>query len=118
MPKFIFSYRAAKQVDGTADPDALAAWRAFLTDVVGPNVVDPGWPVFEPTALLGQTGPSTQLGGYSIVTADDIEMALSMAKHCPTLTRQGGVEVAVLADLPVDHPAEQMRAGRTAGEIP
>ncbi|MBV9354386.1 MAG: hypothetical protein JO023_02550 [Chloroflexi bacterium] len=110
MPKFIFSYRAAKHINGTADPDALAAWRRFLSEVVGASVVDPGWPVFEPATHLGETGHSTQLGGYSIVSADDLETALSMARECPTLTRQGGVEVGLLADLPVEHPAEQLRS--------
>ena len=86
------------------------AWGAFLNEVIAPSVVDPGWPVFEPTAVLGEAGQSTQLGGYSIVTADDLETALSMAKHCPTITRGGGVEVAAPAALPPEHPAEQIRS--------
>ena len=113
MPKFIFTYRSAKSFDAAADPEGLAAWRAFLNEVIGPNVVDPGWPVFEPPVVLGETGASTQLGGYSIVTADNIDAALSMARRCPTLQRHGGVEVGVLSELPVEHPAEQMRSGRS-----
>jgi hypothetical protein len=110
MPKFIFSYRSAKSNGAAADAQVLAAWQAFLNEVIKPNVVDPGWPVFEPPLILGETGTSTQLGGYSIVTADDIDAALSMAKRCPTLERHGGVEVGVLAELPIEHPAEQMRS--------
>ena len=110
MPQFIFSYRSAKDYDALADADGVAAWGAFLNDVIAPSVVDPGWPVFEPTAVLGEAGQSTQLGGYSIVTADDLETALSMARHSPTMTRGGGVEVAALAALPAEHPAEQIRA--------
>jgi hypothetical protein len=33
-----------------------------------------------------------------------------MAEHCPTITRGGGVEVALLAALPPEHPAEQIRS--------
>ena len=110
MAQFIFSYRSAKDYGAVADPDGIAAWSTFLNDVIAPNVVDPGWPVFEPTAVLGEAGPSTQLGGYSVVTADDLATALSMAEHCPTIERGGGVEVAVLAALPSEHPAEQMRS--------
>ena len=110
MPQFIFSYRSAKDYDAIADPDGLAAWGAFINEVIAPSVVDPGWPVFEPAAVLGEAGQSTQHGGYAIVTADDLQAAVSMAEHCPTITRGGGVEVALLAALPPDHPAEQIRS--------
>ena len=110
MPQFIFSYRSAKSYNAATDPEGLAAWAAFINDVIAPNVVDPGWPVFEPATVLGEAGPSTQHGGYAVVTADDLDTAASMAQHCPTLTRGGGVEVALLADLPPEHPAEQIRA--------
>lgn len=110
MPNFIFTYRSAKSHEAAADPDALAAWGAFMNDVIGPNVVDPGFPVFEPPTVVGEAGPSTRLGGYSIVTADDVETAISMAKSCPVIVRGGGVEVGVLARLPEEHPAEQIRS--------
>ncbi|MDR0359674.1 MAG: hypothetical protein LBJ87_09470 [bacterium] len=110
MPQFIFSYRSAKDYDFLADPDGLAAWTTFLDDFVAPSVVDPGWPVFEPARVLGEAGQSTQPGGYSVITADDLETAASLAKHCPYIERGGGVEVAALADLPAEHPAERMRA--------
>jgi hypothetical protein len=58
---------------------------------------------------VGRAGQSTQLGGYAIVTADDLQTAVSMAEHCPAITRGGGVEVGVLAALPPEHPAEQIR---------
>lgn len=110
MPQFLFSYRSAKNYNAVADPEGLAAWSSFINDVIAPNVVDPGWPVFEPAAALGETGPSTQHGGYAVVTADDLQTAASMAEHCPTITRGGGVEVALLAALPPEHPAEQIRS--------
>jgi hypothetical protein len=110
MPQFIFSYRSAKDYNAVADPEGLAAWSAFINDVIAPNVVDPGWPVFEPATVLGDAGPSTQHGGYAVVTADDLQTAVSMAEQCPTITRGGGVEVALLAPLPPSHPAEQIRS--------
>ena len=110
MPQFLFSYRSAKDYNGATDPEGLAAWSSFINDVIAPNVVDPGWPVFEPAAVLGETGPSTQHGGYAVVTADDLQTAVSMAEHCPTITRGGGLEVAPLVALPPEHPAEQIRS--------
>ncbi len=110
MPEFIFTYRSAKNYDPMTDPDGLEAWGAFLDAVIGPNVVDPGYPVFEPSTVVGEAGSSTRLGGYSIVTADNLDAALGMAKECPTVARGGGVEVGVLAALPQEHPAEQIRS--------
>jgi hypothetical protein len=110
MPRFILSYRTAKSYTATAGTDEFAAWTAFLNDYVEPNVVDPGQAVQEPSRVLGETGQSTQVCGYSIVSADDFEAALSVAEHCPTLSQGGGVEVAVLAPLPADHPLERMRS--------
>lgn len=110
MPQFIFSYRSAKTYDAANDPDGLAAWTTFINNVIASHVTDPGWPVFEPAAVLGKAGPSTQLGGYAVITADDLETAVSMAGHCPTITRGGGVEVGLLAPLPPEHPAEQIRS--------
>jgi len=110
MPKFILSYRQAKDYDAVADSAGLAAWADFINNVVAPRVVDPGWPVFEPATLVGEAGPSTQLGGYAVVHADSLEAAVSMAERCPTVERGGGVEVGTLAALPAEHPAEQIRA--------
>jgi hypothetical protein len=109
MPQYIFSYRSAKDRDPSGDSSALPAWGAFLNDVIGPNVVDPGRPVFEPSTVVGEAGESTQIGGYSVVTADNLDAALAMAQSCPAIARGGGVEVGVLAELPPEHPAEQMR---------
>jgi hypothetical protein len=96
--------------DGASLSDGLAAWSTFINDVIAPSLTDPGWPVFEPAAVLGEAGPSTQLGGYAVIIADDLQAAVPLAERCPTITRGGGVEVAVLAALPPEHPAEQIRA--------
>lgn len=110
MPKFIFTYRTAKDYDSLTDPGGLAAWGTFLNDVIAPNVADPGYPVFEPSTVVGEAGPSTRLGGYSIVTAEDVETAMSLARKCPSVERGGGVEVGLLAVLPEEHPAERIRS--------
>jgi YCII-related domain len=110
MPRFIFTYRSAKSYDAMTDPDSMAAWGTFLNEVIAPNVEDPGYPVFEPSTVIGDAGLSTRLGGYSIISADDLETALSIAKQCPAIKNGGGVEVGVLAALPQEHPAEQIRS--------
>jgi hypothetical protein len=110
MPQFIISYRTAKSYAATVGSDEFADWATFLNDYIEPNVADPGYAVREPSRVLGEAGQPTQVCGYSIVTADDFEAALSVAEHCPTLKQGGAVEVAVLAPLPPEHPLERMRA--------
>jgi hypothetical protein len=117
MPRFIFSFRSAKDFDPAADPSALPAWARYLNQVIEPNVIDPGWPVFEPSTLIGETGTSTRLGGFVIVAADDLETAVKLASECPTIERGGGVEVGLLAELPREHPAEMIRSRLADGQI-
>jgi hypothetical protein len=88
MPKYIFTYRMSHAADESAVraqadkefapvAEAMAAWAAFF-DAIGPAVIDPGQPVFE-RASLGEVGPSTVLGGYSIVDAVDLDAAVALA---------------------------------------
>ena len=96
MATFLFSYRMSKDyVPGR--PDAVAAWTAWFKEL-GASLADPGNPVFE-RATLGYCGEDTVLGGYSLVTADDLDAALALAKGCPALQRGAGLEVGVITDL-------------------
>jgi hypothetical protein len=108
MAKFIFTYRQRTDyVPSQADPDVVTPWTKFF-ERIGSNVVDPGQPVFERTAV-GEIGDATKLGGYSIVDADSLDAALTLARMCPTIEQGGGVEVGVLAELPAEHPASVLK---------
>jgi hypothetical protein len=96
MTTFLFSYRMPKGfVPGR--PDAVAAWTAWF-EKMGASVIDRGNPVFE-SASLGHYGDDTTLGGYSLITAEDLDTALSMAKDCPALAEGAGVEVGVITEV-------------------
>lgn len=90
MSTFLFSYRMPKNYRPSAD--TLAAWKAWF-DSMGANLVDRGNPVFE-SDTLGDCGADTRLGGYSLITADDLEAAVALAKGCPAC----GVEVGVITE--------------------
>ncbi|HVM67114.1 MAG TPA: hypothetical protein VMU14_19760 [Acidimicrobiales bacterium] len=107
MPNYIFTYHQPTGYVPGSDSAAMAAWQAFF-EGIGQNVVEPGQPVFE-RRTLGEVGASTQLGGYSVVTAADFEEAITLAKGCPSVAQGGGVVVGALADLPPDHVAERLR---------
>jgi hypothetical protein len=126
MPKYIFTYRmshaadeapvraqADKEFAPVAEDAAMAAWGAYF-ETIRPAVIDPGQPVFERTSL-GEVGPSTVLGGYSIVDAADLDAAVALATSCPSLQQGGGVEVGVLTDLGADNPAEKLRQHTPTG---
>lgn len=96
MPTFVFTYRTAPGY--TRTPESAEAWMAWF-DGMGGHLADIGKPAGE-AASVGNCGPSTVLGGYSLITAADLDEALAVATGCPSLARDGGVEVAQLAEVP------------------
>jgi hypothetical protein len=96
MPNFVFTYRITP---GTArTPESADAWRSWFDDIAG-HVAEIGKPALE-SAAIGNCGQDTKLGGYSLITAADLDEALGLTKGCPALTRDGGVEVAELGEVP------------------
>lgn len=92
MSTFVFIYRAPENY--TPSDDAIAEWAAWF-ESMGDSVVDRGNRVVD-TRTLGRGAPDTVLGGYSLVSADDLEAAVALAKGSPILERSGGVEVGEL----------------------
>ena len=73
--------------------DAWGQWFGAL----GQAIVDGGNP-FGGSSTVGsdgsvKNGASSQLTGYSILKADDMSSATSLAKGCPVLTTGGTIEV-------------------------
>jgi len=95
MPKYVFAYRIQEGDSGS--PDAMAQWMAWF-EQLGSAVVDAGNPVFS-RSTLGNVGSGSALGGYSLITADDLEAAVTLAKGCPALSAGGGVEVGELTEM-------------------
>jgi hypothetical protein len=106
MPTFVFAYRASGTYNST--PESAAAWKTWF-DGMGDALADLGKPGVGAVAL-GNCGPGTQLGGYSVISAADLDAALAVAKGCPQLDRDGGVEIAQLVDVPA-----AISAGQQAG---
>jgi hypothetical protein len=65
---------------------------------MGASVTGPGSPAFA-RSTLGDTGPDTALAGYTVITADDLEVAVALAQGCPVLGQGGGVEVGELTTV-------------------
>jgi hypothetical protein len=90
MAKYVFSYRVPS--DYAPGPETGSEWRAWF-GMLGSALVDVGNAVTD-YASLGEVGGSgSRMVGYSVVSAEDMDSALALAKDCPALRVGGGVEV-------------------------
>jgi hypothetical protein len=83
---------------------------------LGAHLVDRGNPVFE-SRTIGNCGDDTDLGGYTLFTADDIEAAVALASGCPMLEAGGGVEVGKLTELNSGLRARPQRSEVSASRL-
>jgi hypothetical protein len=102
MATYLLVHRHPREYAPSAD--TAADWIAWF-EHLGRAVEDLGNPVFERNAV-GDCGPATVLGGYTLITADDLNGAMELAQGCPIVREGGGVEVGVLVPVPGrEHPA-------------
>jgi hypothetical protein len=103
VPLFLFSYRLRPEYSPPS-ADGIAAWNAWL-ESMGDNVVDRGNPVVE-TRTLGYSAGDSRLGGYTLVSADDLDSAVAMAERCPGLRIGAGIEIGELTPRHSSHPSK------------
>ena len=96
MSTFLFAYRVPSDY-ATGNSQNVAAWKAWF-ESMGSSVADVGNPVID-RRTLGASGSDKVLGGYSLITADNLDAAVEMAKGCPLLNIGGAVEVGELQIL-------------------
>ncbi len=96
MAKFVFVYKGGSMAETPeAQEAAMQAWTGWFA-TLGPAVVDGGNPFGASTAVRsdGSTGTATTgLGGYSVIDADDLDLAAKAALGCPIFAAGGSVEV-------------------------
>lgn len=97
MPSYVLAYTGGGMPETDEERQAeMAAWGEWYGRM-GAAVVDGGNP-FGPSATVASDGTVSQGGrsgltGYSIVSADDLDGALTHAAGCPILRSGGSVEV-------------------------
>jgi hypothetical protein len=101
VPRFLFSYRVPEDCQPGAETGK--AWQAWF-ESLGSSRVDTGHAVVA-TRALGNLDAGTRLGGYSLVTAQDIEGATALAEGCPALRLGGGVEIGAIPEFTGNPPA-------------
>ena len=73
------------------------AWQAWF-ESLGSSRIDTGHAVVA-TRTLGNLDARTRLGGYSLMTAEDIDGAAALATGCPALQLGGGVEIGAVPEF-------------------
>jgi hypothetical protein len=110
MAKFLFIYRGDPSGSASLTPDQMQKqmqqWSSWIADALQKGwMIDPGDGLTEEgrvvTGKVVTDGPFVEskeiIGGYSIVTAANIDAATALAKGCPSLHGGGRVEVRALA---------------------
>ena len=90
MAKYVFSYRVPSGY--APGPGTGSEWQAWF-GTMGSALVSVGHAVTD-YASLGEVGGSdSRMIGHSVVSAEDMDAALALARDCPALQVGGGVEV-------------------------
>lgn len=97
MAKYVLVYSGGGPMPETDEgrQAVMAAWTSWFGGL-GAAVVDPGNPFGASstvTAAGAADGNSSGANGYSILQADTLDSAVTMAKGCPMLGIGGSVEV-------------------------
>jgi len=104
MPKYILAYHGGSLPDSEAEQAAvMAAWGTWF-DSLGDAVVDGGNPVGAAQTLaadgaVSDGGGANPVSGYSLITASDLDAAVSVAKGCPILSAGGSIEVGETVEM-------------------
>jgi hypothetical protein len=98
VAKFLLVYHGGGGMAATPEEQAasMAAWNGWF-DRLGAAVLDVG----NPTAAAKRIGPNGAVSddasapsGYSLISADSLDQAVSLAKDCPVLGVGGTIQVA------------------------
>ena len=100
MTKFVLLYSGGSMPETEAETaEVMKAWEAWYASL-GSAVVDPGNPIGPVAKSIASDGtvsdgsPGATPTGYTILQAESIDDAVSMAQKCPVL--QGGSDISVL----------------------
>ena len=103
MPKYLFAYHGGAMPETEEQvAKVMAAWESWYGEL-GAAIVDGGNPtsVAKTVTTEGVTdgGGANPVTGYTILTADSLELAAKLAQGCPILDSGGTVEVAETIDM-------------------
>jgi uncharacterized protein YciI len=105
MKQFVLVYLGGNQPSSPEEANKhFSKYREWLTSL-GDSVVIPTIPLKDTTTVSPdgaiREGRSSAMSGFSIIKADSMEDALSIAQACPFLEIGGSLEVSEMMQMPV-----------------
>ena len=103
MPQYIITYLGGDTPSSPEEGERhMSEYRAWLSSL-GDSAVSPANPLKGTRTVnsdgIVTTGSTTSMSGYTIIDADSMESALSVAKACPFLDVGGSLEVSELIQM-------------------
>jgi hypothetical protein len=104
MPEYFISYLGGDQPSSPEEgKQHMEKYREWLSSL-GESAVSPANPLKD-THTIGSdgsatAGSTTSMSGFTIIKADSIDGALTVAKACPFLDIGGSLEVSELIQMP------------------
>jgi hypothetical protein len=98
MPTYLVTYHGGGGPPPSAEAreQMMAAFGAWVGSV-GDHMVDPGAPLGPSKTVspegVGDGGPAS-IGGYSLISADDLDAAVVLVKNHPFVARGGSLQVS------------------------
>ncbi|HWZ40899.1 MAG TPA: YciI family protein [Bradyrhizobium sp.] len=101
MTKYVVAYHGGRKFETPQEGAAyMARWKAWMGGL-GDAVVDPGMPLGA-GKLISAAGVTDRgadlLTGFSIISAESMEVVLELARQCPHLDH-GTIEVAEVMEM-------------------
>ncbi len=104
MPQYVIVYLGGDQPSTPEEgKQHMAKYMEWLSSL-GDSAVSPANP-FKNTSTVNPdgtviAGSTTTMSGYTVIKADSMDAALSIAKGCPFLEIGGSLEVSELMQMP------------------
>ncbi len=104
MAQYIITYLGGDQPSNPEEgKQHFAKYNEWLSSL-GDSAVSPANPLKDTSTVNSDgtvtTGSTTSMSGYTIIEAESMDAALSIAKACPFLDIGGSLEVSELMQMP------------------
>ncbi len=104
MPRYMITYLGGDQPSSSEEGKQHMSKYMDWSSSLGDSAVSPANPLKDTSTVSPDgtvtTGGSTTMSGYTIIEADSMDAALSIAKACPFLDIGGSLEVSELVEMP------------------